>query len=301
MGTVWDCAIIGGGPAGMNAALVLGRARRNVVLFDDNRPRNAVTHEAHGFITRDGIKPDEFRKIGVEELGRYPSVQIHPARVTEVESKGGAFGITTADGGRLQARKLILATGLKEELPAVEGLRECYGKSVFSCPYCDGWERRDQPLLIISETEHAFDMVKSVYQWSRDLILCTNGYYVISREDRKTLAAKNVKLYEQKIKTLQSDRGQLRKVIFDDGSVENRTGGFISPVWSHSGNLARSLTLEWNSHGGIASDDFGRTSMEGVYAAGDASNIVPAQLVVAAAGGARAAIGVNTELMSEEF
>jgi thioredoxin reductase len=295
-----DCAIIGGGPAGLNAALVLGRARRNVVLFDNNQPRNAVTHESHGFI-RDGVKPEEFRSIAHEELVRYPSIQFRHTTATAARPDGKGFQVTTAAGETYRVRKIILATGLKETLPAVPGIQEYYGKSLFSCPYCDGWERRDQPLVIISENEHAFDLVKSVYQWSRDLILCTNGYYAVSREDRRTLAAKNIRVYEQKIKWLAGSGGQLQKVILDDGSEEARTGGFVSPVWSQPSSIGKTLGCALNEHGGIAADDFGRTNVDGVYAAGDASNIVPAQLIVAAAGGSRAAIGVNSELTAEEF
>lgn len=298
---IMDCAIVGGGPAGLNAALVLGRAWRNVVLFDNNRPRNGVTHESHGFITRDGVKPEEFRRIAHEELSRYSSVSIEQVTVTGVRNTGSGFQLATSDGTVYSARKLILATGLKEELPAVPGIHAYYGTSLFSCPYCDGWERKDEPLIIISETEHAFDLVKTTYPWSSRLILATNGHYVVSREERLTLEARHIKVYEQKIRALEGKDGQLERVLFEDGTEENRTGGFVSPVWSHPCTFARDLGCATNEHGGIAADDFGRTSVPGVFAAGDAANIVPAQLIVAAAGGSRAAIGVNSELTSEQF
>ncbi|MBW5446047.1 NAD(P)/FAD-dependent oxidoreductase [Cohnella sp. CFH 77786] len=296
-----DCAIIGGGPAGLNAALVLGRSRRNVVLFDDNRPRNAVTQETHGFVTRDGISPGDFRKVAHQELARYPSVRIRNTRVNDVRKSGPFFQLAAADGIVYQARKLLLATGLREELPGVPGIHAYYGTSLFSCPYCDGWERRDQPLVVISETQHAFDFVKSIYHWSRDLILCTNGFYVVSREDRRILEAKNIRLYEQRILSLEGSGGQLERVRFEDGTVELRAGGFVSPVWSHPTPFGRTLGCEFNEHGGIKTDDFGYTNVHGVFAAGDVSNIVPPQLVVAAADGSRAAIGLNSELMAEEF
>lgn len=296
-----DCAIVGGGPAGLNAALVLGRSRRNVVLFDDNRARNGVTREAHGFVTRDGIPPSEFRRIAHEELARYPTVRLKNTRVNDVRKTGSAIQLTAADGVVYQARKVILATGLKEDLPSVPGIRSFYGTSLFSCPYCDGWERKDEPLVVISESQHAFDMAKTVYAWSRDLILCTNGYFVVSREERKQLEAKNIRLYEQKIRELVGEDGQLRKVVFEDGTEERRTGGFVVSVWSYPTDFGRALGCEFNEHGGIATGDFGKTSVEGVFAAGDVSNIVPAQLVVAAASGSRAAIGINSELIEEDF
>ncbi|WP_276353330.1 NAD(P)/FAD-dependent oxidoreductase [Cohnella caldifontis] len=301
METIWDCAIIGGGPAGLSAALVLGRARRNVVLFDSGRPRNAVTRETHGFLTRDGIPPYEFRRISHEELARYPSVRIRNTAVADARNAGGHFQLRAMDGLIYRSRKILLATGLVEELPAVPGIRDFYGVSLFNCPYCDGWERKDEPLVIISETEHAFDLVKSVYPWSRNLILATNGHYVLSHEQRRKLAARGIPVYEQRIRALVGTGGRLEKVVFENGAEERRAGGFVSPVWSHPNVFDRALGCRRNEHGGIAADDFGRTSAHGVFAAGDAANIVPPQLIVAAAGGCRAAIGINSELTSEDF
>ena len=154
-----DCAIIGGGPAGLNAALVLGRARRKVLLFDDNKPRNAVTQHSHGFITRDGVTPAEFRAIGLGEIAKYPSVEALPTRIQAVNRQGHeqgaeetAFELVAQDGEKFRATNVILAAGLRETLPAVEGIYTYYGKSLFNCPYCDGWELRDKPLVIIAES-----------------------------------------------------------------------------------------------------------------------------------------------------
>src|SRR5436853_2415150 len=139
-----DCAIIGGGPAGLNAALVLGRARRAVLLFDDNQPRNAVTQETHGFLTRDGVKPGELRHLAHLELRKYPTVEIRHTRITDVRNHEGLFELVADNSDVVQARALILATGLKETLPAIAGIHDYYGKSLFNCPYCDGWELRDK-------------------------------------------------------------------------------------------------------------------------------------------------------------
>src|SRR5688572_13336601 len=148
-----ECAIIGGGPAGLNAALVLGRARRKVLLFDDNKPRNAVTQHSHGFITRDGVTPAEFRAIGHGEIAKYPSVDVLSTRIVSVSrqriGEGTAFELVAEDGEKFRAANLILATGLRETLPAVDEIYDYYGKSLFNCPYCDGWELRDKPLVII--------------------------------------------------------------------------------------------------------------------------------------------------------
>ena len=177
-----DCAIIGGGPAGLNAALVLGRARRTVLVFDDNQPRNAVTQESHGFLTRDGVKPDEFRTLAHQDISKYPSVEIQHVRVTAIRHADASFEITTEKGDLLSAKTVLLATGLKELLPTIDGLHDYYGKSVFCCPYCDGWELRERPLVVISEGPHTFNLVKVVWNWSHDLLLCTNGHQLLTRE-----------------------------------------------------------------------------------------------------------------------
>jgi thioredoxin reductase len=146
--TVLDCAIIGGGPAGLNAALILGRARRNVLLFDNDNPRNAVTQESHGFITRDGIKPKEFREIAQKELGKYPSVVYLKREVTSI-IKNTEFELVTSEREKYYSKTIIISTGLKDILPNIESISDFYGKSLFHCPYCDGWELRDKPLAVI--------------------------------------------------------------------------------------------------------------------------------------------------------
>ena len=146
---LFDCAIIGGGPVGLNAALVLGRARRNVILFDNNHHRNAVTHKSHGFITQDGVNPNEFRQIAHKEIGRYPSVKYKKREVISVIKNEPSFELVTPKDEQYQSKTIIISTGLKDILPSIDNISDYYGKSLFSCPYCDGWELRDKPLVII--------------------------------------------------------------------------------------------------------------------------------------------------------
>jgi thioredoxin reductase len=147
---LFDSAIIGGGPVGLNAALILGRARRNVVLFDNNNPRNAVTQESHGFITRDGIDPKEFREIAHNEIGRYLSV-IYAKRevISVIKNNKPLFELVTSENKRYQSKTIIISTGLKDVLPSIDNISDYYGRSLFHCPYCDGWELRDKPLVVI--------------------------------------------------------------------------------------------------------------------------------------------------------
>jgi thioredoxin reductase len=307
-----DCAIMGGGPAGLNAALVLGRARRRVLVFDDNRPRNAVTQASHGFVTRDGITPSEFRRLAHHELSNYPSVALRHARITEVSNYDSGFalvaneGNASTDGATVQARTIILATGLRESLPAIPGLHDFYGKSLFCCPYCDGWELRDKPLVVIAEEgQAAFHMAKVVWNWSRDLVVCTNGQTTLSAEHKASLQRNGIQVMEDPITALVGTHGRLERMVFASHKASHkassRQGGFVVSQLSQASAFGAQLGCAMNAHGGIITDDLGRTAVPGVYAAGDASVVAPAQLVIAAAAGSRAAAGVNMDLTDRAF
>lgn len=299
---VIDCAIIGGGPAGLNAALMLGRARRKVIVFDDNKPRNAVTQESHGFITRDGVKPDEFRAIGQKEIRKYPSVEMQSVRIEAVTKQGANFELAAANGERFEARNILLATGFQELLPAVEGLYDYYGKSLFNCPYCDGWELREKPLIIIAEQEMAaFHMPQVLYNWSHDIVVCTNGHRVLTAEQKEFLRKYEIRVVEEKIVALIGENGQLERVVFEDQKEIKRIGGFVGIQWVQATSIGEELGCEIDSMGGIVTDDAGRTTIKGVYAAGDTSTGTQSQLVFAAASGSKAAVGVNTDLMTSYF
>ncbi|MGG1634544.1 NAD(P)/FAD-dependent oxidoreductase [Paenibacillus sp. NRS-1760] len=296
-----DCAIIGGGPAGLNAALVLGRSRRVVIVFDHNKPRNAVTHESHGFITRDGIEPRELRRLAHADIARYPSVTIKPDKVTEVQRSEMGFHLMTSNGVIYHARTLILAAGLRESLPAIPGIRDFYGRSLFSCPYCDGWELRDQPLVVISEGSNIFNLAKTVFNWSRNVVVCTNGMNSLSSQQIGQLGQRGIQVTQQKIKALHGENGRLHRIVFANNTEIERTGGFVTPSWGQAAHFGEALGCAMTQAGGFVTDDYGRTSIRGIYAAGDSSIIVPAQLVVAAGEGSKAAIGVNTDLSHQDF
>jgi thioredoxin reductase len=244
-----DCAILGGGPAGLNAALVLGRARRRVLVFDDNHPRNAITQESHGFLTRDGVKPNEFRAIAHQELRKYPSVEMQPVRVTALRKASDAFDITTEKGDVFSAKTILLATGLKEILPTIEGLHDYYGKSVFCCPYCDGWELRDRPLVVISEGPHTFHLVKVVWNWSHDLLVCTNGRQVLTQEQQETLHQKGIQVVEDRITALLGKQGQLERIVFATQEERARRGGFVAPRLLQASPFEEELGCEMKALG----------------------------------------------------
>ncbi|WP_232329763.1 MULTISPECIES: NAD(P)/FAD-dependent oxidoreductase [unclassified Sporosarcina] len=298
---IYDCAIIGGGPAGLSAALVLGRARRNVIIFDDDHARNRVSRASHGFLTRDGVHPAELRRIGREELRHYPSVSFHHKKIVAAERLDEThYELMTADGKMFRTQKVLLAVGLRDEQPNVPGIERFYGTSIFSCPYCDGWEMRDRPLAVFAD-KNVFKLAAEVYTWSRDLIVFTGGEGQLTEEEREKLNAKDIQIVDDIIDGLEGADGQLHSVRLEDGTLVDRAGGFASPLWSHPNHFADELGCERNQYGGIQTDEYGRTTVWNVYAAGDVSHIVPSQLLVAAGTGSAAAIGINGDLTNEIF
>lgn len=298
---IYDVAIIGGGPAGLNAALVLGRARKNVVLFDNNQPRNMVTHASHGFITRDGIEPAEFRRIALEEVLSYPTVQHWQKEVTDIQRSHNGFTISTSEGEQMQAKKVILSAGLKEILPEIDGIHDFYGKSIFQCPFCDGWELRDQPLVVISDMPSVMHKVKLLLHWSNDLVVCTNGSDILTDEQREQLAFRGIPVIQTPISNLAGKNGLLEKVHFSDGTFIERTGGFIDPIQLPKAAFHESLGYQTTSNGGIEISEMGKTTVDGVYAGGDSAYVMPSQLIYAAASGSKAAMAVMADLTEENW
>jgi len=295
-----DCVIVGGGPSGLNAALVLARANKKVILFDDDSPRNAVTHASHGFITRDGIKPSDFKRAAIEDLTKYPNLTIQKERVAEIKKDYRCFSIHV-NNYVIKSRKVILATGLKDEFPDVDGVHKFYGTSLFSCPFCDGWELKDLPLVLISESPGAFHKAKLIFNWSRNLVVCTNGKKVFSMEQKEALLKNKIDVMEDKIVTLEGDEGQLKSIRFINGKGIERRGGFVTVHLRQASSLPNSLGCTQGENGGIETDNFGRTNIDGVYACGDLTKSTPSQVIVAAGEGTKAAMGVINDLVKEDF
>ncbi|MGM0875762.1 MAG: NAD(P)/FAD-dependent oxidoreductase [Bacillota bacterium] len=299
---VFDCIVIGGGPSGLSASLTLGRARRKIALFDDGTNRNRVTHESHGFITRDGIKPQEFKEIGLKELENYPSVSYFNTTVTEIFKDIGneRFIVKTTDGQEFVTEKIILATGIQEVF-SIQSVRNYYGKSLFSCPYCDGWELRDKPLIVMAEKEeHAMHMARLVYNWSKDLIVITNGVE-ISKEGVQELQKRNIKIKSEPIKNIIGDDGYLQKIEFASGEMIIRSGGFVVPSFYRPNQFAEKLGCEVQENGTVVTDGVGRTTQKNIYIAGETEKSGPSSLIISASDGNKAAVSVNTDLTLERF
>ena len=291
---------MGGGPAGLSAALMLGRCRRRVLLCDVGAPRNWWSRELHGFLSRDGTPPAEFLRLARDELRRYESVELRHADVTDAARTADGFTVRCADGTLLRSRKLLLATGVVDELPEIEGLAPLYGLSVHHCPYCDAWEWRDQPIAVYGRSEPGADLALALTVWTGDLVLCTDGPGDLTEHLRERLDAAGVLLREEPVLRLDGADGQLERVVFADGSGVARRALFLAVGQHQRSDLPHRLGCAFTERGAVDTGKCEAANVTGLYVCGDASR--EAQfVVVAAAEGAEAGMAVNQALLREHF
>lgn len=296
-----DAIIVGAGPAGLSAALILGRCSRKVLVFDTAAYRNSASSALHGYLTRDGVAPLEFLGIGRAQLARYDTVSIRQAQVVHASSIDGGFEVSLHDGTVLNCRKLLLATGVADVLPPLEGIDALYGRSVFHCPYCDGWEYRGLPLAIYGNGEHGKRLALELTDWSRDLILCTNGPAELDGHDLTRLAAHSISIREDRIERLEAGvDGLLQRIVFADGTGVARSALFFSTGERQACGLPAKLGCTFDEKGEVETGNYESTNISGLYVAGDASRSVQL-VVVAAAEGTEAAFAINTALLKEDL
>lgn len=296
----YDVIIVGGGPAGLSAALVLGRCRRRVLVCDTGKPRNAASHGLHNYLTRDGIRPLEFLGKAREDLRPYETVELKQAEVTNVKRIDEGFEAKLETGETATSRKLLLATGVTDELPDIQGLSDFYGCSVFHCPYCDGWEVRDQPIAIHGNGENGSGLAMELLLWSGDLVLCTDGPAELTDEQREKLAEKKITVREDKIARLEGEGSQLENIVFANGDRLARRAMFFSSGQHQTSDLAKQLGCQFTDEGCVATGEYETTNVQGLYVVGDASKLVQF-VIVAAAEGALAAVAINKELIKEQL
>ena len=296
----YDCIIVGAGPAGLSAALMLGRCRRTVLVCDIGNPRNARSSGLHNYLTRDGIVPGEFLQIARQDLDRYPSVECRTVEVLDATASSDGFRVLCADGRQLSARKLLLATGVVDELPDLAGLASMYGTSVHHCPYCDGWEWRDQPIAVYGCGEEGSALALGLTVWTDDLVLCTDGPSRLAPKDLDQLQAQGIEVREERVLRLEGTDGQLERIVFESGESLARRALFVCSGQHQRSALARKLGARFTSKGAVDTGTCEATEVPGLYVAGDASK--EAQFViVAAAEGAEAGMAINKALLKEDL
>ncbi|QDY79095.1 NAD(P)/FAD-dependent oxidoreductase [Streptomyces qinzhouensis] len=294
----YDVIVVGAGAAGLSAALVLGRARRRVAVVDSGTPRNAPAAHMHGFLSRDGMPPAELTAVGRAEVAGY-GVTVFDALADGITTDGDVFRVRLAGGAALTARRVLVATGLRDELPALPGVRERWGRDVLHCPYCHGYEVRDAPLGVLGTGPGAVHQALMVRQWSPDVVLFAQGLDP-DPEQREQLAARGVRVEETPVKRLVVADDALRGVELTDGRVVPRTAVFVAPrMVPRDGLLAGPEWVRDETTGALVTDATGRTSVAGVWAVGNVTD-PRAQVPVAVGAGAAAAMDINNGLVAED-
>jgi thioredoxin reductase len=294
----YDVVVIGGGAAGLSAALVLSRARRRVAVVDAGSPRNAAAAHLHGFLSRDGLAPLELLSLGRDEVAGYGG-DLVDGSVAELLLDGETgFWVHLADGRRLSARRLLVTTGLRDELPDIDGLAERWARDVLHCPYCHGYEVRDRPLGVIGGTSEAVRYAQIVRQWSHDVVYFT-PVGRLSAAERAQLAARAIGVVEGDVARVVVEQDQLKGVALADGRTVPREVLFVPPGFIPNHDLLLQVGCQVDANGWVVKDANGATSQPGVWVAGNVAN-PRAQLITAAGEGSAAAIAINADLVDED-
>ncbi|ADT98886.1 MULTISPECIES: NAD(P)/FAD-dependent oxidoreductase [Mycolicibacterium] len=304
MEDIWDCVIVGGGAAGLSAALVLGRARRRTLLVDAGAQSNLAAHGIGGLLGFDGVPPAQLYAQGRRELTRYPDVAVCDGDVTGAVAVEGGFTVELAGRSDVRTRRILLAMGMRYDMPALPGLAELWGDSVFHCPFCHGWEARDRPLAVLADGDRGVHMATLLSGWSDDVVLLTSGPADLTDAQRDRLAEAGIAIDERAVAELVSADGQLAQVVFADGSGIARSGLLIATTLHQRSSLAAELGVAFAAPSPVTAeavdvDAMYRTTVPGVFAAGDVSARMP-QVAAAIAAGSGAAASVVASFLEEE-
>jgi thioredoxin reductase len=291
----YDAVIVGGGPAGLSAALVLGRANKRVLVVDEGRPANAVSQGVGGLLGHDRVKPADLRESGRRQLEEHGDVEVVHGAIDDVERLGGAFVVRATDGPAVRAHAIVLAHGLRYDPPSLPGIEALWGRSVFHCAFCDGWEVRNRPLAFHGSGPAAVRSALVLAGWSNDVVLCTDG---APDPGGAVLAAAGVRVRTEAIAGLAGKDGRLERIEFTHGPAERREALFVTTRRDQPNGLAASLGCELNEAGTIVTDADGRTSVPGVYAAGDAATAHSRSVANAIGMGSRVAYAVALERLA---
>lgn len=297
---MFDAIIVGGGPAGLSAALILGRCLRKVLICDSGRPRNAWSHGMHGYLSRDGMNPTDFQAICHEELKKYHTVKYLPSEATHAKKTPHGFEITMSDGATFHSKKLLLATGVVDCIPKFDGIATLYGKSVFNCPYCDAWEQRGKRILVYGKEQRGKNLSLTLKNWSDDILLITDGECGLKDHDRNLLRLNGITLHEGKVSRLIGENGQLTHVEFENGEQIERDAMFFNTESYLRSRLLEQLGCPFTDKDGVNTGKYEKTEIPGLYVAGNILREVQL-VIVAASQGTEAAFGINTALTKESI
>ncbi|KQR72307.1 NAD(P)/FAD-dependent oxidoreductase [Pedobacter sp. Leaf176] len=296
----FDVIIIGGSYAGLSAALALGRGRRKVLIIDNGKPCNRQTPNSHNFLTHDGDKPADISAKAKAEVLKYSTVKFIEGTVDSAEQLTPGFGITINGLTKYSSRKLLIATGLKDLFPDIEGFAECWGISVIHCPYCHGYEVRDEKIALLMNGEHAFEMAKTLNHWNKDLTILTNGKSQLASVQTEKLKSKSIAIIEDEIVALEHTNGQLENVVFANGERLALKAMYARADVAQHTDFDVQLGFELTEFNTIKIDEQQKTTTTGIYAAGDCTTLMRSLSIITAQGTV-AAVMMNREMISEDF
>lgn len=296
----FDVIVVGGSYSGLAAGMALGRALRRVLIVDGGLPANRQTPYSHNFITQDGMPPQVIAAEARKQVERYTSVEFHSGLVTGVRHIAGGFHVSVDSGAGFQAKKLVFATGIRDVMPAIPGFAESWGISVLHCPYCHGYEVRDEVTGVLGNGDKAFELVRLISNWSKELTLFTNGPSSLKEEQVAALMAHNIRIEQAEVVELHHQRGQLHQILLEGGRTHTLHALYAMPAFEQHCTIPQELGCALTEEGYIKVDAQQRTSIHGIYACGDNSTRLRT-VANAVATGTTTGMMLNKELVAEEF
>jgi thioredoxin reductase len=296
----FEIIIIGGSFAGLSAAMSLGRALRNVLIIDSGLPCNRQTPYSHNFITQDGKTPKQIATIAREQVAQYKNVKFYGGTAVRATKKKKGFEIKTQGDDLFYSKRLVIATGLTDIMPAISGFAECWGVSVIHCPYCHGYEVRNEKTGILGNGDYGFEFSRLVSNWTKDLTLYTNGKSTLTTEQAQKLEKNNISIVEKEIQNFEHKNGQIQNIVFSDNSKTSITAIYARPASTQQSDIATQLGCELTEQGRVKVDGSQKTAIDGVFACGDCSNS-SRDIALAVSSGMIAGGTCNKELIAEEF
>lgn len=296
----FDVIIIGGSYSGLSAAMSLGRSLRQVLVIDSGLPCNRQTPHSHNFITQDGEKPAVISAKAKLQVELYKTVHFYIGLATKAIKKESGFEISTESGEVFTSRKVLFATGVKDLIPEIKGFADCWGISVLHCPYCHGYEVKNEKTAIIANGEMAFDFAKLISNWTKNLSLCTNGKSTLTLEQTEILKKHGVAIFEEEIASFEHEQGYIQNIIFKNQEKTAVKAIYARPPFEQHCHLPKDLGCEITEQGLLKVDFMQNTNVDGIYASGDCTTQMRSVAIAVSTGSFAGAV-INKDLIEEEF